>query len=376
MDLVSRYRREPIRNTQAPGGQGAWVAGILVVDGTLFPPPYLIEIVPNQPGSNVLVLANGYPIEKLDYTDAVKIEQDILNPQSPEAYRSAFHAKCNQVWLQVSQIPFATTGERLNLMAGQMNFLYGIHRTKVVGEKVEAELMNGTVFEWSIAHAKGNASLTEQSAYQKAYERQNEILAGLGGGAVVFCSLRFGPHSIQDGYTFQTQFNELLAKTDLTLAQKEQEIRLRWERDADWLLEYFYTSLSASEVPSAPPPNPQGAAYSPAGAALPFPPNQMPPAVAPPQQPFNPFLPPQPHPHQPPYTQFPTQPQIPGQREPSLGVLPPASQMQPVPPAWGQPLQDLSPAAANIPSGSNPPGMNYDLIRRILEKQMQGQGQQ
>jgi hypothetical protein len=279
-DLIARYRLGRIPSPQAPSGTGMFLPGSLIVQGTLFPPPLQVDVMPNPAGGNVVVMANSYPVQKIDFVDPLQMEREFREADSPERVKRVLGMKASQIWLQTAQIPFATTSERLNLAAGQMAYAIGAFKTRVEGESLQIELPDGSKMFWSPRQTPPTMPLSEPEAFQKAYTLQSEILSSLAEGSVVFCSDRFGMRAVRDAMSFLAELSQIASDARLSAPEKEGKIRQRWPADRDWILEYFYTTLLDEAAP--PPP---GGPYAPPlpPVVLPTPniPNRLPPNATP-----------------------------------------------------------------------------------------------
>ncbi len=251
-DLVRKYRRQRLSDAAQPDRMGGFFAGHLILEGTLIPPPIQIDVKPNRELSEVHLLANGNIIERIKYTDPFLMDQELLQADTPVKFRRAVESKADRIWRQVSQIPFSATGERLMMTVSQLSAIYGIAIAKVDGDSIQIETMNGKKFTWRPNQGKKEVPLTEPEAYQKAYALQSQIFTGLGSGGVVFCSLQFGLRVVPDGYFFMEELKRIASEEGVVAGEKARKIRQRWPEHADWVLEYYYTSLM-DEIAQSPP---------------------------------------------------------------------------------------------------------------------------
>jgi hypothetical protein len=251
-DLVKKYRRQKAADATQPNSMGAFFAGNLIIDGTLIPPPVQIDVVQNREISEVHVLANKNIIERFKYTDPFLLDQELLQADTPDKFRRAVQSKADRIWHQVSQVPFSGTGEQMMLTASQLSAIYGIVVAKVEGSSIRFETADGKKFTWSPKSGQKGILLTEPDAFQMAYNLQTKLFNGLGSGGVVFCSIKFGIQVIPDGFYFMTDLKKIASEEGFAEGEKARKIRDRWPEQADWILEYYYTSLM-DEIAQAPP---------------------------------------------------------------------------------------------------------------------------
>jgi len=251
-DLVRKYRRQKMTDLSTPNSMGAFFPGHLILEGNLVPQPVQIEVIPNRELSEVHVLANGNIIERIRYTDPYLMEQELIQADTPEKFRRAVESKADRIWHQVSEIPFAGTDERLMMTVSQLSAIYGILYAKKEGDSIQVETAAGKKFSWTPGKRKTAIPLTETEAYQKAFALQSQIFTGLGSGGVVFCSIQFGFRVMPDGYTFMEELKRIASEETVTTGDKARKIRERWPDHADWVLEYYYTSLM-DEIAQSPP---------------------------------------------------------------------------------------------------------------------------
>ncbi len=250
-DLVRRYRRQKMTAATQPNGMGAFFAGNLIMDGTLIPPPVQIDVQPNHANSEIHLLANGNIIERIKYTDPYLLDQELIRADTPDKFQRAVKSKADRIWQQVSQIPFSATGERMMMTSTQLSAIYGIAIAKLEGDSIKLETPEGKKFSWSPPQKGKDVPLTESEAFQKAYNLQTQIFSGLGSGGMVFCSLHFGIHIVPDGFYFLEDLKKITSEEGVVAGEKARKIREHWPEHADWVLEYYYTSL-IDEIAQAP----------------------------------------------------------------------------------------------------------------------------
>lgn len=251
--LVRKYKRQKLANASAPDRGGAFMVGSLVIDGTLIPPPVQVEVIPNRDLGEVQVTVNQNIIERLKYTDPYVLDQELFQANTPAKFKKAVESKADRIWQQVCQIPFSGTGERLLMTVTQLSAIHGIAYAKADGEDIQIETLEGKKFTWSPKPVK-NAPLTEPEAFQKAYDLQSQLFSALGSGGMAFCSIQFGTHVIPDGFYFMNDLRKIISEEGVAVPDKARKIRERWPEHADWILEFYYTSLmdEAAQAPANP----------------------------------------------------------------------------------------------------------------------------
>lgn len=247
-DLVARYRRPILQLESYPRAGGIVLPGALFIEGNISPAPWVVEVIANQMGDDYIVMANGLQIKRFPFLDPMDIDRNLIQSQTMVKYREALKSKTDLTYWQVSQIPYSTSNERLNLTAAQMGYGGGLFGTRIEGGSIVVDLADGSKFSWSPDDLPKEPPMTESEAYRAAFQFQSLVLTNLASGNAVFCSDRFGFRVGPNLLTFGPEMESLSGDPELSSAQKEQQIRLKWPDDADWILEYFYTSV-VKDVP-------------------------------------------------------------------------------------------------------------------------------
>ncbi|MCC7196478.1 MAG: hypothetical protein IT356_13065 [Gemmatimonadaceae bacterium] len=252
-DLNAKYRRSPLTHATASNGLGVYLSGNLIIDGNLVPPPLQIEVIPMRERSEIQILINTLVVERYRYTDLYSLDQNLYQADTPEKFQQALSDKTGRIWLQVSQIPFATTDERLTLTAGQLRGIYGVADVTLGGTQLKIKTLEGRTFDWSPAQVSKDIPLSEPEAFQKAYETQSQIFGGLASGGIVFCSHLYGIKVIPQGYFFMEELRRISGDASLSIQEKVEAIQAKWPGEVDPILEFLFTTL-LNEAPQQPQP--------------------------------------------------------------------------------------------------------------------------
>jgi len=241
--LISRYRRPKHPAALQPNAVGVFVSGLLVVDGSEVPPPLRTEVYPDPPDLQASLAVNGFPVRDFPYIDPAAVDRALYTAPSPDKFREALLAKADSLWLEVAQFPGPATSDRLRSVADRLRFVYGV-RDAVLGEdSIDLALLNGDPLEWSIPREANLPSPNAAVAHRRALAFQNDLLRSLSVGNVVFVSSEYGPKVLANRNAFVNELRQVAGDATVALAKRESEIRRKWPNEADWILEYFYTSL-------------------------------------------------------------------------------------------------------------------------------------
>ena len=242
-ELAARYRRAKPDPQLIQGNRGMVYPGALIVDGTPFPSPLLVEVTPDQTTRHYFVQANGFILKKFAYTDPFQVDTDLYQAANTADLKVALLAKADSVWSQVSMLPRASTQEVLDMVDRQMSFLPGVLKTKVEDSTIVLTLRDSTEVTWTLPDIHSKKILNEQEAFREAFALQNQILMTLSRGGVVFVSTVYGVTAFENGFELLPALQRLASNRHLSLREKEFEIRKSWKEQAESILEYFYTSL-------------------------------------------------------------------------------------------------------------------------------------
>jgi hypothetical protein len=265
-----------------------------------------VEVIPDHTTRHYFVQGNGFILKKFPYTDPFGVDTDLYQAANTADLKLALLAKADNVWSQVSMLPRASTQEVLDLVGRQMSFLPGVLKTNVADSSIVLTLRDSTEVTWRLPDSKSKKVRNEQEAFQEAFALQNEILMTLSRGGVVFVSTIHGVTAIENGFELLPALQLMASNRNLSLREKEMEVRKSWKEHAEPILEYFYTSLIA---------DPQSALAEPSPA------------------------------------------EVPGQRLPLQPQFPPGLQQSSPPGAPGLPMEHHGMQSSQNPFLPNPPGI-------------------
>lgn len=258
--LIARYRRAPIDPALVRRNYGMFFSGALVVDGSIIPSPLEFQIEPMPTENRVILKVNGYPVTEVVHLDVAAIERSLYEATNLEQFKSALQSKLDYSWRMMIRIPFGTERDALNLFARQAAFNYGVTRAEPTRGGIRVHLAAGSHLDWAIPEPNLSTAYDSTEAYAMVQGIQSQVIGGLSLGAMVFMSNRYGVRVFHQPFDFNTRLNALAAEP-IDLREKERKIRMEWREEAEWILEYFYTSLisdswmTASPAP-IPTPNP------------------------------------------------------------------------------------------------------------------------
>ncbi|MCA9433016.1 MAG: hypothetical protein KC940_21035, partial [Candidatus Omnitrophica bacterium] len=250
--LISRYHQVRIDTNLTRQNYGMFLPGMLVCNGSQFPAPFNFQIEPIPLASRVVVKVNGYSVEDFQYSDPVELDRNLYQAANVDELKSAIQAKLDQTWRMSARFPYGTTRETLGLLSQQAQFLYGVVRSEPMIRGLRLHLNDGQHLDWTFPKQDPTIAFDGADAYQKAQQYQQQAISGLSSGLVVFLSNRFGLHILEDSLNFPNRIGEIAA-ADASLGEKENRIRTEWPDDADWVLEFFYTSLIPEDWIDSPP---------------------------------------------------------------------------------------------------------------------------
>jgi len=240
--LIARYRQVRVDPSLVRRNYGMYYSGILIVDGSVFPAPLTFQLESLPTESRVVFEVNDFPITEFIYTDPALIDGSLYQATSVEELRIALLNKLDQTWRMTARFPLGTTAEMISLLSQQAQFLYGVTRSEPMKAGLRLHLTEGPPLDWVIPRSLPTQAVDGIDAYQKALQLQNRVIADLSMGGMVFLSRRFGNHALREPMTFQEKMNRVVSMEG-DLRSKEKEIRVLWGDEAEWVLEYFYTSL-------------------------------------------------------------------------------------------------------------------------------------
>lgn len=240
--LIARYRRAPIDPALVRRNYGMFFSGALVVDGSIIPSPleFLIEPMPTE--NRVILKVNGYPVTEVVHLDVAAIERSLYEATNLDQFKSALQSKLDYSWRMMTRIPFGTQRDALNLFARQAAFNYGVTRAEPTRGGIRVHLAAGSHLDWAVPPPDSSTAYDSTEAYAMVQGIQNQVIGGLSIGAMVFMSNRYGVRVFNQPFDFNPRLSALAAEP-IDLREKERRIRMEWREEAEWILEYFYTSL-------------------------------------------------------------------------------------------------------------------------------------
>jgi hypothetical protein len=245
-ELIARYRRPRPSLNSIRSDRGAFAPGALISEGTRFPNPLNLEILPDRSVKKVFLLCNQIILKEFPFKDPGEIDLELYQAQSQADRMKAVREKLSQIHHEVSRFPMSSTAELLEGMARAAAFLHPVAGTVVVRNSLIVRMREGSEMEWELPRGGDHLYWSEPEAIQAAYAFQNQLNFELSRGAVVLISEQFGDTVIENGFDFFRRTDEIAANGRWSLAEKELEMRKEWRDQAEPVLEYFYTSVVSS----------------------------------------------------------------------------------------------------------------------------------
>jgi hypothetical protein len=254
-ELSARYQRSDRLLKPDEGSGGLFYAGMLAVDGLLYPQQVRVDLMPIPSARKFVLNVNGTVVKDFGYSDPYDFDRKALAADTPEELQEVLLTRVDQAWAGIAWYPFDSTKEALIELAYQASRIPGIARAWPESATLTLEPENLEPIVWSIPTGETKKTYTETEAYSLALDFESRLLRSLGAGELVVLSQRYGETTIPRAAELLAQMMQFNRAPDRSLADMEKALRLGWKPYADWVLEIFYTSFTPplAETNAAPP---------------------------------------------------------------------------------------------------------------------------